>query len=166
MRCYFLRHGIAVEPGEWKGRDFDRPLTDKGVERMEREARGIETLELELDAIFTSPLLRARQTAEIVAERLRMRDRLAEDARLGGDFSLDALRAILQEHRDANALLLVGHEPTFSLTIGRAIGNAAVEVKKGALAGIELAEPGSSTGLLISLIPPKALVALGKDRSR
>ena len=62
--------------------------------------------------------------------------------------------------------MLVGHEPAFSLTIGRAIGNAGIEVKKGALAGIELAAANAPAGLLINLIPPKALVALGKDRSR
>ena len=86
MNCYFLRHGIAVEPDEWTGRDFDRPLTDDGIERMKFEARAIAALSLQLDVIVTSPLLRARQTAEIVADRLKLRDELVEDERLANGF--------------------------------------------------------------------------------
>ena len=84
MSCYFLRHGIAVEPGAWSGNDFDRPLTREGATRMEREAKGIAELSLDLDCIVTSPLLRAKQTAEIVADRLDTSRKLVEDPRLGG----------------------------------------------------------------------------------
>ena len=71
MNCYFLRHGIAVEPEAWSGNDFERPLTRDGHTRMEREAKAIAELSLDLDAIVTSPLLRAKQTAEIVAAATR-----------------------------------------------------------------------------------------------
>jgi phosphohistidine phosphatase len=162
MRCYFLRHGIAVDPQAWSGSDFDRPLTREGRERMEREARAIDELALELDRIVTSPLLRAKETARIVAERLDMAGQLAEDPRLGGGFNLERLAAILGAHADAKTVMLVGHEPSMSMTIGHAIGAASVELKKAALAGLELGDPRVPKGTLLCLIPPKVLVALGK----
>jgi phosphohistidine phosphatase len=161
MRCYFLRHGIAAEPASWSGSDFDRPLTREGRERMEREARAIEELSLDLDCIVTSPLLRAKQTAELVAARLGS-VKVVEDQRLADGFNLTRLGEILALHSDADSIMLVGHEPTMSATIGRAIGTASVELKKAALAGIEIGDRGSPSGTLFCLIPPKVLVALGK----
>jgi phosphohistidine phosphatase len=162
MRLYFLRHGIAVEPSEWIRRDFERPLSREGIARMEREARGIAELSLDLDAIVSSPLQRARQTAEIVASRLRLQDALVLDDRLAGGFDVKSATAIMGDHADARALMLVGHEPAFSVTAGRLTGDASLEIKKGALAGIELSGPSATRGTLFCLIPPKVLVALGK----
>jgi phosphohistidine phosphatase len=162
MRCYFLRHGIAVDPESWTGNDFDRPLTRDGLERMEYEAKAIERLSLDLECIVTSPLLRARQTAEIVAKRLEIEGKLVEDQRLAGGFDLERFGAILTAHADAQSVMLVGHEPSMSMTIGHAIGNASVELKKAALAGIELRDATATAGTLVCLIPPKVLVALGK----
>jgi phosphohistidine phosphatase SixA len=58
--------------------------------------------------------------------------------------------------------MLVGHEPALSLTAGRLAGDASLEIKKGALAGIELSGPTAAHGTLFCLIPPKVLAALGK----
>ena len=162
MNCYFLRHGIAVEPAQWHGRDDDRPLTPDGCKRMEREAKAIASLFPDLDLIVTSPLLRARQTAELVAEHLKSSEGLVEDRRIAHGFNAQACRAILAEHAGAESIMLVGHEPTMSATIGSMIGGASIELKKAALAGIELADRASSGGTLICLIPPKVLVTLGK----
>lgn len=163
MKLYFLRHGIAADPGDWNGRDADRPLTREGVARMEREARAMEDLSLDLNAIVTSPLLRARQTAEIVANRLGLRKVLTADDRLAGSFDIKGCAAILADHAGATALMLVGHEPSFSATAGQLAGNATLEIKKGALVGIELFGPASSRGTLFCLIPPKLLSALGSS---
>lgn len=165
MKVYFLRHGIAVEPETWQGSDFDRPLTPEGEERMEREAIAIDDLSLGLDCIVTSPLLRAKQTAAAVAERLDMRSKVVEDPRLAGGFNLSQFAAIVASHAGANAFMLVGHEPAMSAVIGAAIGGASVELKKAALAAIDVPDPASSPkGTLLSLIPPKLLVGLGKRR--
>ena len=166
MNCYFLRHEIAVEPDEWTGRDFDRPLTHDGIERMKFEARAIAALSLQLDVIVTSPLLRARQTAEIVADRLKLRDEIVEDERLANGFDAKRLSEILGEHDKAEAIMLVGHEPTMSATIGRIVGDAQVELKKGAFAGVALSDASATRGTLSCLIPPKVLTQLGKGRNR
>ena len=162
MNCYFLRHGIAVEPDEWTGRDFDRPLTHEGIERMKCEARAIADLSLKLDVIVTSPLRRARQTAEILADRLKLRDEIVEDKRLAEGFDARRLSEILGEHDKAEAILLVGHEPTMSATLGRIIGDANVELKNAALAGVALSDASATRGTLICLIPPKVLSRLGR----
>lgn len=162
MNCYFLRHGIAVEPAQWRGSDEDRPLTPDGCKRMEREAKAIAALLPDLELIVTSPLLRARQTAEFVAERLQLGKRLVEDARIAQGFNAQSCHAILTEHADAESVMLVGHEPSMSATVGKLIGGGNVELKKAALAGIELADRTSTSGTLICLVPPKVLAALGK----
>lgn|SRR5579872_7432636 len=157
MKLYFLRHGQAGDREDWAGDDFYRPLTTDGVKRMEREAETIEELDLELEIIITSPLVRAKQTAEIVAKKLKMKDRIVEDHDLGLDFTFERLRDILAGHRDKKAIMLVGHEPSMSRTIGQLVGGAKIELKKGGLAFVELASPSSGTGELVWLVPPKIL---------
>ena len=162
MKCYFLRHGIAVEPESWSGADFDRPLTREGRSRMERQAEAIAQLALGIERIVSSPLLRAKQTADILAAQIGMRGRVNEDRRLGGGFDIAALDAILGAHADADIVILVGHQPSMGSTIGRAIGAASIELKKAALAGVEFPAHLAANGTLLCLIPPKVLLALGK----
>jgi len=154
MTLYFLRHGIATDASR-DGDDASRPLTSEGRDRMRREAKTMKALDLDLDAILTSPLRRARETAEIVAGEVKVQ--VVEDPRLGPAFNLEQLEAIIQGHRDKDALMLVGHEPTFSATIGRLIGDAALDVKKGSLARVDLTAAQPPRGELVWLIPPKLL---------
>ncbi|GAB4495325.1 MAG: phosphohistidine phosphatase SixA [Anaerolineales bacterium] len=156
MRLYFLRHGIAEDREKWQGDDTDRPLTEKGRKRLERTAKNIAPLDLELDAIITSPLLRARETAEIMAKILKLKDALREDARLAPGFNLAALKNLLAEHAECKAILLVGHEPDFSQTI-HALTHGVVVMKKGALARVDLDDVNTLEGHLAWLIPPKVL---------
>jgi phosphohistidine phosphatase len=114
-----------------------------------------------LDVIVTSPLVRARQTAAIVAEALGLRDKLVEDERLGPGFDLVRLAEIVRAQRGADAVMLVGHEPSFSMTIGRLAGGGAIDVKKGSLARVDVADPSELRGELVWLIPPKVLVLGG-----
>jgi phosphohistidine phosphatase len=154
---YFLRHGDAADAGR-HGTDFDRPLTAEGRERMRREADAIARLDLGLDAILTSPLVRARQTAEIVADASQLREALFEDVRLGAAFGLEQLAAIVGAQPAAGALMLVGHEPSLSAAIGRLIGGAAVEMKKGSLARVDLSAGAPLKGELLWLVPPRVLL--------
>src|SRR5215467_8892001 len=74
---YILRHGIAVERGTGGyTNDSERPLTDEGSKKMRRIARMLRKFELSFDLILSSPYVRARQTAEIVAKGLKAQDRL------------------------------------------------------------------------------------------
>lgn len=155
MRLFFLRHGLAGDRAEWQGDDAKRPLTDEGKEKMKRTAITLATLDLGLDVIITSPLARAKQTAEIVARKLNCP--LVEDKRLEPGFNDEQLQQILLDHPDANAVMLVGHEPDFSETISALIGGGRMVCKKGGLALVELPSAHSKRGELIWLVPPKIM---------
>jgi phosphohistidine phosphatase len=158
MEFYFLRHGEAEKSNGGQGGDDKRPLTEEGAARMERGALLIATLRLGLDLIMTSPLVRAQQTAEIVARELHLLDALAIDDRLAPGFGPEELQAILREHRSSTALMLVGHEPDFSSTIAACIEGGHIECKKGGLARVDLDNPDVLSGRLVWLLPPRVLV--------
>jgi len=64
---YLIRHGLAAERGDAWPDDAKRPLTERGMSRLRKGARGLARLGVSLDVVLTSPLVRTRQTAEIVA---------------------------------------------------------------------------------------------------
>ena len=114
-------------------------------------------LKLDPEAILTSPLVRARQTAEIVATELNLSSRLTEDVRLGPGFGLGELAAILDSHSNSRALMLVGHEPSMSDVVGELTGGTRVVIKKGGLARVDLSHVVGLEGELVWLIPPAVL---------
>jgi phosphohistidine phosphatase len=157
MQLYFLRHGLAHDWRAWEGADASRPLTSEGKARMQREAIAIRQLDLKLHTIITSPLVRAQQTAEMVARELRLLDKLVKDERLAPGFNLAQLTLVVQAYHMANALMLVGHEPDFSETIRAVIGGGHIVCKKGSLAYVELYDLETMQGELVWLLPPKML---------
>lgn len=156
MRLFFLRHGLA-DHSEWDGDDYLRPLTPKGINRMKKEAVTISKLNLGLNAIHTSPLTRAYQTAEIVANELQMLDTFHVDDRLSPGFGRLALQSITRDYAADERVMLVGHEPDFSLTIEALIGGGSIVCKKGGLARVDLYHAGILDGELVWLLPPKIL---------
>ncbi len=158
MRLYFLRHGLADWPN-WTQPDNERPLTDEGIEKMKDEAKAIKRLDLGLDAILSSPYVRAKQTAQAVADRIGLN--VIEEAALLPGFDIDRLRDVLASFPDAQSIMLIGHEPDFSRTIAQLIGGGRVAVKKGGLARVDLESLDPLDGELIWLLPPRALGARG-----
>ena len=77
---YLVRHGLAEERGDAWPDDTKRPLTDEGISRMRKGARGLARLGLSVEVVLTSPLVRARQTAEILAAALDPRPSLVKTA--------------------------------------------------------------------------------------
>lgn len=157
MMCYFLRHGAAGDAQTWEGADFDRALTSEGKKRIAREAKAIADLDLEIQLVVTSPLVRARQTAQIVVDELDLRDALVEDERVGLGFSKGRLGDILSDHPKVSAIMLVGHEPSMGQTIGDLIGGADIDFKKGSLACVDVASGPELRGRLVWLAAPKLL---------
>jgi phosphohistidine phosphatase len=157
MELYFLRHGKAESRSEWRGHDDDRPLTPKGEELVRREARVLRGLDLALDVIVTSPLARARRTAELVAEELGLREGLVDDDRLGSGFDVRRLEQVLATHEQAGAIMLVGHEPDFSAVVAELIGGGQIVMKKGGLARVDVTAPIAGGGELVWLLTPPLL---------
>ena len=148
MNLYLLRHGIAVEP-RTPGfeTDSERPLIPKGERRLHSAAAAMKKLELTFDLVLSSPFLRARQTAEIVAGELKLKKRLEFFDGLVPGGSPRVLIHALNELRPApENILLVGHEPylsrLISLLVSGSADAAAIEMKKGGLCKLEVAELG------------------------
>jgi phosphohistidine phosphatase len=142
MNIFILRHGIAAEPGAPGIKtDAERPLIPKGEERLRAAAAAMEKMGLSFDAIVSSPYLRAKQTAEIVAKHFKLQKALefSDDLIPGGN--PQALIRQLNGLKPAREnILLVGHEPYLSRFIALlATGgtSAAIDMKKGSLCKLE-----------------------------
>ncbi len=157
MQLYFLRHGQA-EFGSGIA-DHDRKLTPRGVQRTQTAGRVMAALDLGVTHIFSSPRLRALQTAEIVAEALGLRVDIRDEVNFG--FDAAAVQRLTHDLPDDANVMFVGHEPGMSAVVGAFTGGL-VEMKKGGLARIHLDQPGSARGYLVWLITPKVFDALGQ----
>ena len=167
MDLYILRHGIAVEPGTpGYETDADRPLTPEGERKLRQIADAMRALELSFDLILSSPYLRARQTAEIVAATLGARKRLELSAALTPSGSIKKLVELLKRREPSpESVLLVGHEPYLSELISLLLSGKesfAVVMKKGGLCKLttESLKPGRCATLQWLLTPKQmALMA-------
>lgn len=159
MKLYFLRHGIAEDGGPGL-RDADRRLTAAGVEQMKAVARGIRQLGLEPDRILTSPLVRARQTAEHVAAELGAEGKLQVEPRLACGCDFSSLAAMLGGTAPKAKVLLVGHEPDFSSLI-RALTGGEVRVGKATLACVDCLNLRPGEGELRWLLKAEHLCRIG-----
>jgi len=157
MELYFLRHGIAADAGPAGMGDAGRPLTKEGIAKMQAGARGMRRLDLRLDALLSSPLVRARETAAIVARELGLELQLADELAPGCE--IGQLFALLGEHRAAERVMLVGHEPDFSILIGALTGGGQVLMKKGGLGRVDIERLEQGAGTLTWLLPPRILRA-------
>lgn len=156
MELYLLRHAHAGDPASWDGPDERRPLSDKGERQADRLGRFLADTGCKVDAIISSPKVRAVQTANIVAGRLGLTVR--EDARLAGEVSVGTLEAVLLDAGDPLRAMVVGHDPDFSELVAILCDAGAVPMRKGAFARIDIARPlGPGGGTLRWLVPPDLL---------
>ncbi|MEJ5225538.1 MAG: phosphohistidine phosphatase SixA [Anaerolineales bacterium] len=166
MKLYIIRHAIAVEPGT-PGYDEDsqRPLTPKGSRKMRKIARGLKELEAIPDLILSSPYRRAAETANILADILKLEGQVFFSEHLAPLGFADQLIAEINEKYRTESLALVGHEPSLSSLASLLVsGNAefALELKKGGVCCLDVSDlrPGRCATLLW-LMTPAQLAALG-----
>jgi phosphohistidine phosphatase len=154
VQLHFLRHAHAGDPAKWQGPDDLRPLSAKGRRQAEALGRHLDGLGLSFDLLVSSPLVRARQTAELVGERLSLP--VVIDGRLGGGLGVAEVEAILAENGNPGRPILVGHDPDFSDLVTSLAGAAAIPMRKGAFARIDVARPIEvGAGVLVFLLPPE-----------
>jgi phosphohistidine phosphatase len=154
MQVCFVRHGPAEPRGEWDGDDFERPLTTDGRQLVAEVAAAILGRGPSPDVILTSPLVRARQTAGILAECLGIPDRLAVDKRLAPGFGPEQLLKILRDNSKRSVLVLVGQEPDLTLTISKLVGRSRIALKRAGVAQVEVVDPKVLKGRLVGLLSP------------
>ena len=142
MKLYILRHGDAVEHGDPRFKENEQPLTPKGIQRTRQLAHALRQMEISFDALLSSPLTRARETAEIIRRGLRLEEKLGLSEHLGPSGSMEKLVAQINAIPSVPAsVLLVGHEPYLSgfvslLCVGGP--NLELKFKKGALCRLEV----------------------------
>ena len=152
---HLLRHAQAADRDAWDRPDEERPLTEKGRRQAERLGRFLAAAGLAPDAVLTSPLARARETAEIVAGLLGTAVRV--EPRLGETLDLAILERILADAGDPRRPLLIGHDPDFSELLSELAG-APIPMRKGALARVDVERPlAAGGGELRWLVPPDLL---------
>jgi phosphohistidine phosphatase len=150
-QLWLLRHGDAV-PHDSKP-DDERELTEKGRRQSELAGVALARLGLEFAACYASPKVRAVETAQLACASLNLTP--VEVASIAGEFERRDALELLYAHADEDRVLVVGHEPTFSMVVHDFTG-ARVDFKKGGVAGLR------TTGELLVLLRPREIEAIAR----
>jgi phosphohistidine phosphatase len=158
MQLLIIRHAIAVERGTPGVPDDDRPLTPEGQERFAEAAKGLAAIVDRPDALLTSPLLRAKQTASLAAAAWGKVEPAEAAALAGGSF--EEYAALLDRYRGDSTVTIVGHEPHLSAVLARLLGSRhddRLAFKKGGAALLDVPGRLAGGGHLVWFLPPKVL---------
>jgi phosphohistidine phosphatase len=161
-QLYLLRHADAGDPETWLGDDAARPLSPKGRDQAERLATFLHGVRLTVDVVITSPKVRARETAEIVADGLGHAGKVRIDDRLAGGVRPGTVDDLIRDAGSPGSVVIVGHDPDFSELVAALAGAPGLTMKKGAMARVDLrGNVADADGTLRWLVPPELL-----DRDR
>jgi phosphohistidine phosphatase len=159
LELYLIRHGSAAERGDEYPDDSKRPLTSEGIADLRKEARALNALGIGFEHIITSPLVRTRQTAEVLAEHLKSKPSISTSDALAPAGAPAAVLHELAKHMRRTSIALVGHEPNIGELAARLVGSRTpMAFKKGAICRIDFEVfPPKGTGQLRWFLPPKVL---------
>jgi len=153
MDLYLLRHANADTKAET---DAARPLSPKGVAQSEKVARFCEAHQILPTIILTSPLVRAKQTAEIVAAHLQVK--LETVAWLASGMQPENALRSLRPHEESERVMIVGHEPDFSELAAHLLGDGTqLHLRKGSLTHFVVAELTAGVARLEFSLPPSLM---------
>ena len=171
MEVYFLRHGLAGQHGDPKYKDDSlRPLTAEGQKKMHRAALGMRILGLKFDAVYSSPYLRAKRTAEIAAQVCKIKNKNIHftDNLLPPASIEELLREVQERSPRSKDVLFVGHEPHFTEMISALLKSdepLAIDLKKGGLCCLTIEQPSDhQTAVLNWLLTPAQLGSIAKEK--
>ena len=162
IELYIVRHAIAAQRGDAWPDDTKRPLTPRGIERFRDAVQGLRALDITLDVVLTSPLTRAKQTAELLASGLSPHPpvEVIESLAPGGSYS--SILEDLAKHGRRTRIACVGHEPDLGHLAARLVGaRRPIPFKKGGVCRIDLEAP-SGPGTLCWLATPRLLRRAGR----
>ena len=162
MNIHLVRHGIATPLAEENDfRDEKRRLTREGELKLRRAAQGLKLLQVSFDLIASSPLIRARETAEIIAEVLKHKPPIDIWEELEPEGTAESVCSRLQAHLEKSSLLLVGHQPSIGFLASFLLtgsSNRSLPFKKGSIFSLEVIElPPLSVGNLNWMLSSRML---------
>ena len=150
-----MRHGVAEDDNP--DGDAARRLTARGHVRTGTAARGLIALGITPDIVLTSPLIRCRDTAALVADAAACP--IAADARLAPGMLVDDLLEVVLEHPDASTILVCSHQPGLSYALSDLTGCGPIAFGRPQAAAISLGAPRAGGGRLTAVLPPDVLCA-------
>jgi phosphohistidine phosphatase len=161
MIVYFLRHANAGERMLSPKKDEKRGLDKEGIEQCGYVGRALAALDVQVDAVISSPLKRSTQTAALVGNEMGFEGKLQIEPALRPQATFADFRKLLDKYARMEAIMVVGHNPNLSEFLGQIISpagcEAAIELRKGAVAKVELRR---SSGSLSWCLTPKILRTL------
>jgi phosphohistidine phosphatase len=162
IELYLIRHGVAEARGEAWPDDSKRPLSAEGMSKLRKAGRALTRLGISFDVMVTSPLVRTRQTAEIIAGVLDPHPHIVTAESLAPGGGAAAVLADLEKQAKRGRVALVGHEPGIGELAARLVGSRhAITFKKGAICRIDVeALPPSGPGELRWFLTPKIMRAV------
>jgi phosphohistidine phosphatase len=170
MIIYFLRHASAGERVGNPKKDEKRALDQTGVEQCGYVGRALAAMDVQVDAIISSRLKRAAQTASLVGNEMGYEGKLQLEDGLRPEATFADFRRVIDKYAKLEAIMVVGHNPNLSEFLGRSISQtgceAGIDLKKGAVAKVEMAR--NSAALQWCLTPKllRALYAAAAESSR
>jgi phosphohistidine phosphatase len=159
IELYLVRHAPAAERGpEWPD-DTVRPLTPEGAAKFRKAVAGLAALGVQIDLVLTSPLVRCRQTAEILASGMPGRPRAQAIDALGPGAGVTGALAEVARVARRPRVALVGHEPDLGLLAARLAGlKRPLAFRKGAVCRIDVDSlPPGGPGRLVWFVAPRML---------
>lgn len=160
---YLVRHGLAEERGDAWPDDAKRPLTEDGTSQMRKAARGLVRLGVAFDVVLTSPYVRTRQTADIIATAFEERPPVVAIESLAPGGSIQSVLTDLERQTRRERIAIVGHEPGIGELAARLAGaRYPIAFKKGAVCRIDIKTFPAGPGRLRWFVTSKILRGLRK----
>ena len=169
MVIYFLRHANAgTKTFSDPAKDEKRSIDKAGEQQSHDVGRALAAMGVTVDAIITSPLTRAVQTAAIVSQELGHEEKILQDEALRPEATFEQFKGLLNRHKEKLAIMVVGHDPSMTEFVNKVLSNGApleaIEMKKAGVAKVvkELRRP----AVLKWCIPPKAVQKIQRSSAR
>lgn len=157
MDIYLVRHGDYTDLGsETLEQDSLNPLTEQGIAKLERQAQVLARWQIPIDRVLTSPFIRAKQTAGILAKALHVSVE-EHPALTRTRFNLQGLQQLIESYPNVEYLMLVGHESDLSTVAAEVIGGGRMELSRGGVIRISLESKTPLRGKLIWLLTPELI---------
>lgn len=162
MIIYFLRHASAGQKRANPKQDEKRPLDKQGIEQCRYIGRALAAADVQVDAVISSPLKRATQTASLVGTEMGYEGDLRIEVALRHDAEYQSFRDMLQKYSKFESIMIVGHNPTLvefcSALLTSGAETEVLDLKKGAVARVEYS--GKNNAVLSWCLTPKLVRAL------